>query len=64
MIVDDGVNDEEACEQAFKKLESEGFFEEVKRKYGFSPVRSEFEITTSRVSGGRFQENFEGLGEP
>jgi hypothetical protein len=43
-IKEDGVNDENVCEQAFKKLEAEGFFEEVKRKYGLSPVHSDLGV--------------------
>jgi hypothetical protein len=55
-IKEDGVNDEEACEQAFKKLEAEGFFEGVKRKYGLSPVRSELEVVSGVSPKGSVQQ--------
>jgi hypothetical protein len=41
---DDGFNDEEALDAACKKLEAEGFFEEVARRHGLelrSPVDSQ-----------------------
>jgi hypothetical protein len=38
-VVDDGVNDEEACFQACEKLEREGFWEEARRHYGMKPLK-------------------------
>jgi hypothetical protein len=34
IIEDDGVNDEEALDMACDELEVEGFWEDVKRRYG------------------------------
>jgi hypothetical protein len=36
-MIDDGVNDEDALLQACKELEAEGFWEDVKCRYGIKP---------------------------
>jgi hypothetical protein len=36
MLMDDGVNDYEECLKACEELGAEGFFDEVRKRYGWS----------------------------